>query len=204
MVTELSGTIGFVAPNAEIIKFINQRTGVENETTDADDDAQYEQTFNFDVDDLEPLIACPDSPDNVKSVSEVAGTEVDQVFIGSCTNGRFEDLEVAARILKGRKVDSKIRLIIVPATMEVAQEALAEGFYQIFLEAGAVVANPSCALCTIGHPGVLAPGDVMVSTSNRNFPDKIGKGGQIYLASPATAASTAIKGEISDPREMLK
>jgi len=128
--------------------------------------------------------------------------EIQQAFIGSCTNGRLEDLREAARILKGRKVKDGFRLIITPATINVAREAEEMGYMKIFLEAGAIVTNPSCALCTIGHPGVLATGDATLSTSNRNFPGKIGKG-SIYLCSPAVAAYSAIKGKISDPREVL-
>ncbi len=168
----------------------------------ADDTALYEKVYEYSVDDLAPQIACPHSPDKVKDVKDVAGTKVDQVFIGSCTNGRIEDLEVAARLLKGRSVKSGLRLIIVPATMETAQAAVRKGLHEIFLESGAVVTNPGCALCTTGHPGILAPGEVMVSTSNRNFVGKLGKGGEVYLASPATAAATAIRGEIADPRSI--
>jgi homoaconitate hydratase family protein len=198
MVTEMSGKIGFITPNNEIVSFVNERSGQKNEFVSADKNAEYEDVLNFEVDDLEPMVACPHSPDNVRSVREVEGTKIGQVFIGSCTNGRFDDLFEAAKILKGNK--SKARLIIVPATMEVAKEAIEKGLYKIFIDAGAVVSNPSCALCTIGHPGVLAPYDVLLSTSNRNYLGKIGKDAEIYLCSPATAAASAINGEITDPR----
>ena len=176
MVTELSGEIGFFESNGE---------------------GEYEKVYEFDVSDISPQIACPHSPDNVKDVKGVAGTPIDQVFIGSCTNGRYEDLEQAAKILKGRKI--KTRLIIVPASTKVAQEALKHGLYEIFLDAGAVLINPGCSLCTTGHPGILAPGERMVSTSNRNFIGKLGKGGEIWLVSPQTAAASAIRGEITEP-----
>jgi homoaconitase/3-isopropylmalate dehydratase large subunit len=156
----------------------------------------------FSAENIEPQIACPHSPDNVKDIQEVGGTKIDQVFIGSCTNGRFEDLKVAAEILKGKKKAAHVRLIIVPATMEVAKQSVSAGLYEIFLNAGAVVTNPGCALCTTGHPGILAPGEIMVSTSNRNFIGKLGKGADVYLASPATAAASALAGEIIDPREV--
>jgi 3-isopropylmalate/(R)-2-methylmalate dehydratase large subunit len=167
-----------------------------------DTKAQYEKVYQFSVDNLAPQIACPHSPDNVEDVSEVAGTRVDQVFIGSCTNGRYEDLATAAQILKGRKIKEGVRLVVVPATMEVAKSAVRSGLHEIFLAAGGVVTNPGCALCTTGHPGILAPEEVMVSTSNRNFIGKLGKKAEVYLASPATAAATALTGEITDPRSL--
>ncbi|RLF46434.1 MAG: homoaconitate hydratase family protein [Thermoplasmata archaeon] len=202
MVTEMDGKIGFIKPNREVISFLEENTGKNIEVIESDKDAEYLDTFEFSISDLEPQIACPHSPDNVKSVREVEGTPIDQVFIGSCTNGRIRDLEIAARILKGKKVHKGCRLIVTPATTEVAKEALKKGLIQTFLDAGAVITNPSCALCTIGHPGVLASGDVTLSTSNRNYPGKIGKGGEIYLVSPATAAASAIYGKITNPRGM--
>ena len=200
MVTEMDGKIGFMVPNAEVINFLKEKTGKDIKPISPDKDAEYIETHDFDVSNLEPMISCPHSPDNVKAVREIEGKEIDQVFIGSCTNGRIEDLRIAAKILKGKRV--KARTIITPSTVEVAKRALREGLIEIFLEAGAVVTNPSCALCTIGHPGVLAKGDVTLSTSNRNYPGKIGKGGEIYLVSPATAAASAINGRIADPRDV--
>jgi len=200
MVTEMDGKIGFMVPNAEVINFLKEKTGKDIKPISPDKDAEYIETHDFDVSNLEPMISCPHSPDNVKAVREVEGKEIDQVFIGSCTNGRIEDLRIVAKILKGKRV--KARTIITPSTVEVAKRALREGLIEIFLEAGAVVTNPSCALCTIGHPGVLAKGDVTLSTSNRNYPGKIGKGGEIYLVSPATAAASAINGRIADPRDV--
>jgi len=200
MVTEMDGKIGFMVPNAEVINFLKEKTGKEIKPISPDKDAEYIESYDFDISNLEPMISCPHSPDNVKAVREVEGKEIDQVFIGSCTNGRIEDLRIAAKILKGKRV--KARTIITPSTTEVAKQALREGLIEVFLESGAVVTNPSCALCTIGHPGVLAKGDVTLSTSNRNYPGKIGKGGEIYLVSPATAAASAINGKITDPRDM--
>ena len=202
MVTEMSGDIGFIQPNDEIIEYIRARSGEKLETIQPDANAVYEKIHEFKINDLEPQIACPHSPDNVKDIGDVSKIEVDQVFIGSCTNGRFEDLKSAAEILKGNKVKPGMRLIIVPATMEVARESLEQGLYDIFMKAGAVITNPGCALCTTGHPGILAPGEVMVSTSNRNFVGKLGKGAKVFLASPPTAAATALTGVITDPREV--
>jgi 3-isopropylmalate/(R)-2-methylmalate dehydratase large subunit len=202
MVTEMSGDVGFVVPSKDIIDFIALRSGCTIEPIAPDPGAVYVRTVKFTVDALEPMIACPHSPDNVTKVKNVAGTRVDQVFIGSCTNGRVEDLAAAAEILRGRKIHNATRCIIVPSTMEVARAALESGLYEIFLNAGAVVTNPGCALCTTGHPGILAPGETMVSTSNRNFIGKLGKGAQVYLASPETAAAAAVTGSIIDPREI--
>ncbi len=199
MVTEMSGDIGFIEPDETVYEFFFVYNTNDIEPVRADDGTVYERVYEFDITNLRPQIACPHSPDNVKNVSEVAGKKIDQAFIGSCTNGRFEDLKIAARILDGKRINNHVRLIIVPATMEVAQEAERAGFYKIFLESGAVVVNPGCSLCTTGHPGILAPGEVMISTSNRNFVGKLGKGAEVYLASPATAATSAIKGEITAP-----
>jgi homoaconitate hydratase family protein len=202
MVTEMSGDVGIIAPDEHVLEYLRPRTKATLEPLSPDADAVYERTYKYSVDDLSPQIACPHSPDNVKDVAEVAGTKVDQVFIGSCTNGRIEDLESAAQYLRGRKISNDVRLIIVPATMEVARAAVQSGLYDIFLASGAVVTNPGCALCTTGHPGILAPEEVMVSTSNRNFVGKLGRGAQVYLASPATAAATALTGVITDPRSI--
>lgn len=202
MVTEMSGDVGFILPDQRVVDYISSRTGEGVASLDMDVSAEYERVYEFIVDDLEPQIACPHAPDNVKDVKDVAGKKVDQVFIGSCTNGRLEDLEVAAQFLKGRTIKNGIRLIIVPATMETAKAAVRSGLYEIFLASGAVVTNPGCALCTTGHPGILAQDEVMVSTSNRNFVGKLGKGAEVYIASPATAAATALNGEITDPRNI--
>ncbi len=200
MVTEMSGKIGFTEPGGDVMDFLREATGEEQPEWHADADAPYVEERHFNVSDLPPMVAAPHSPDNVVPAEEFQGTRIDQAFIGSCTNGRLEDLRAAADVLRGGSVAKGTRLIITPATMNVARQAEAEGLYRVFLEAGAIVTNPSCALCTIGHPGVLAPGDVTMSTSNRNFPGKIGKGGEIYLCSPATAAASAMYGEITDPR----
>ena len=202
MVTEMSGKIGLIESNDQTIEYLTEATGGPIEVWHADPDAPYVEERRYDVSDLPPLVAAPHSPDNVVSVEDLLGIHIDQVFVGSCTNGRVEDLRAAAAILEGEQVDQGMRLIITPATQNVAKEAVREGLYNIFIEAGAIVTNPSCALCTIGHPGVLAEGDVTMSTSNRNFPGKIGKGGEIYLCSPATAAASALYGQITDPREV--
>ncbi|MDH4211395.1 MAG: aconitase/3-isopropylmalate dehydratase large subunit family protein [candidate division WOR-3 bacterium] len=202
LVTEMSGDVGFIVPDEQVLDFIRVRTEEPLERISADQDSRYCETYEFSVDDLVPQVACPHSPDNVRDVADVAGVKVDQVFIGSCTNGRHEDLQTAARILNGHRIRDGLRLVVVPATIDVAKEAVRSGVHEIFLASGAVVTNPGCALCTTGHPGILAPGETMVSTSNRNFVGKLGKGANVYLASPATAAATALKGEITDPRSL--
>ena len=200
MVTEMSGKIGLIGSNDRTREWLAARTGGPVEEWRADPGASSGAELQYVVDDLPPLVAAPHSPDNVVPAEDLRGTHIDQVFVGSCTNGRVEDLRAAAEVLEGEQVASGMRLIVTPTTQNVAKEAVREGLYNTFIEAGAIVTNPSCALCTIGHPGVLAEGDVTMSTSNRNFPGKIGKGGEIYLCSPATAAASALYGEITDPR----
>lgn len=161
------------------------------------DPGSYDLVFDYDITDLEPQVAVPFRVDNVRPVSELAGLEVDQVFIGTCTNGRLEDLEVAARVLLGKQV--KARTLIIPASREVLREALQSGIIQTLVEAGALIGPPGCGPCLGAHMGVLAEGEVCVSTSNRNFPGRMGKGGLVYLASPATAAASALQGCLAVP-----
>lgn len=164
----------------------------------SDPDAEYEKVIDFDVSTLEPLVTVGYKPDQVKPVREMEGTRVDQVYIGSCTNGRFEDLEVAASVLKGKKIHPHVRGILAPATPEVTRRALEAGILKIFLEAGFCVTNPTCGACLGMSNGVLAPGEVCASTTNRNFNGRMGKGGMIHLMSPATAAATAVAGFITN------
>ncbi len=169
-----------------------------------DEDAEYEKEFNIDVSDLPPLVAKPHSVDNVVSVEEVEGTDVNQVYIGTCTNGRISDIEVAVKILKGRKVDEETRLIVTPASKRVYLEALRRGFLEIIMEAGGIVNPPGCGPCVGIHQGVLGDGEVCISTQNRNFRGRMGNPeSEIYLASPATCAASAIEGKITDPRRYL-
>jgi 3-isopropylmalate/(R)-2-methylmalate dehydratase large subunit len=201
MVTEMEGKVGLVIPDKALLSWVGERAGQKVQAVLPDRDASYWEEWEFDISGLEPLIACPDRPDNVRPVREVAGTRVDEVFIGSCTNGRLEDLRAAAEVLErmGGKIAPHVRMIVTPATTEVAMQAVEAGLYETFIKAGAMVTNQGCSLCTIGHHGVLAEGDVLVSTGNRNFRGKLGKGSLSYLASPAVAAATAVKGEIALP-----
>ena len=170
-----------------------------------DRDADYFDTITIDISNLSPLVALPSGFSNIRLVSEVEGTYIDQIFIGSCTNGRLNDLRVVARILKGRKVHSSVRLLIAPASRKVYLQALSEGLIDIFLQAGAVILPPGCGPCLGRHMGVLGPNECALSTSNRNFVGRMGSPtAQIYLASPATAAASAITGEITDPRRYFQ
>ncbi len=165
----------------------------------------YTDSVTIEADQLEPLIACPNKPDNVKAISEVEGLEVDQVFIGSCTNGTLPDLRAAAKILGGKRVKPYLRAIVAPATIDIYREAQSEGLIETFLSSGVMVTMPpGCGPCLGRHLGVLGKGDVCVSTSNRNYQGRMGSPeGSIYLASPATAAATAVEGKIADPRRYL-
>lgn len=161
------------------------------------DPGSYDLEYEFDVTELEPMVAMPFRVDNVRPVSEVEGLEIDQVFIGTCTNGRLEDLEAAARILRGRRV--RTRTLVIPASREVLLEALERGVIETLVRAGAMIAPPGCGPCLGAHMGVLGEGEVCLSTSNRNFPGRMGKGGLVYLASPSTAAASAIRGCLTRP-----
>ncbi len=169
-----------------------------------DEDAEYEKEMYFDVSDLTPIVAKPHQVDNTARIEEVEGTKVDQVFVGTCTNGRLSDLEVVARILKGRTVHKDVRLLVAPASREVYMKALEKGYIQEIIKAGGVVLPPGCGPCVGIHLGILADGEVCLSTQNRNFKGRMGNpNAEIYLSSPATAAASAIEGKIADPRKYL-
>jgi len=204
MAAEMGAKAGVVEPDGTTRAWLKGRTDVSYEEVLADADASYERVIEYDISDLSPQVARPHTVDNVVPVTQVVGTRVDQAFIGTCTNGRLEDFEVAAQILRGRKVASHTRLLILPASREVLLSALAEGIVTDLVNAGAVVLNSGCGPCLGAHEGVMAPGEVTVSTANRNFKGRMGcKDSEIYLASPATVAASALAGEITDPREYL-
>jgi 3-isopropylmalate/(R)-2-methylmalate dehydratase large subunit len=166
-----------------------------------DSDALSLETMYVDVNELEPQIACPHNVDNVKPVSEVEGTHIDQVFLGSCTNGRLSDLRTAAKIMKGKEVSKNIRMLVIPASREVYSKAMDEGLLRTFVDSGALVCNPCCGPCLGGHIGLVGPGEVSLSTSNRNFKGRQGSpDAEVYLSSAAVAAASAITGKITDPR----
>ncbi len=206
MITESGGKVGFFSPGKAVLDWLSPRMDETPQPISADEGAEYVEEFDFDLAEIVPLIACPHTPDNVKTVQEVIGEKIDSAFIGSCTNGRIEDLRIAAKIIEraGRKLAKGMRLTVVPATMEVAKAALSEGLWEIFLEAGAMVTNPGCSLCTIGHHGVLYAGERLISTSNRNFLHKLGRDAYVYLASPATVSASAVAGAIADPSDYIQ
>jgi len=196
MATEMGAIIGLIVPNEEVLKHFNQ-----SDSLLPDDDAVYDDTICVDISHLKPQIAKPPSPDNVVDVAEVAGKEIHSVFIGSCTNGTYEDLTKVANLVKGRKVKEGIFGTIVPATMKSYKRLLNEGHIMTFIDAGFVVSNPGCGGCASGQIGMTGEGQVQVSTSNRNFAGKQGAG-DTYLASPETAAASAILGRIAAKEEL--
>jgi 3-isopropylmalate/(R)-2-methylmalate dehydratase large subunit len=168
-----------------------------------DDDAEYAQVIEYDVSEIEPQVAFPHLPSNTKPISEVGDIELDQVVIGSCTNGRLDDLRVAAEILRGRKINNKLRCIIIPGSQQVYLDALREGLIEIFIQAGAVVSPPTCGPCLGGHMGVLASGERCLATTNRNFVGRMGSpSSEVYLCNPAVAAASAVLGRIGSPDEI--
>jgi 3-isopropylmalate/(R)-2-methylmalate dehydratase large subunit len=201
---EMGAKFGVVPFDRVTQKYLSEVTSQRYEPILSDRQAVYEKEFLFYVSKLEPQVACPHNVDNVKPVSEVKGIKIDQVVLGSCTNGRLDDLEIAAKILKGKKVHPHIRMLVLPATRTIFSQAIKKGYIQIFLDAGAVILNPGCGPCLGAHEGILAAGERCVATTNRNFKGRMGSpDSEVYLASPALAAATAVRGEIADPREYI-
>jgi 3-isopropylmalate/(R)-2-methylmalate dehydratase large subunit len=203
MAVEMGAKAGIIEPDKKTVDYVKTRTDKPFKPVKSDTDSVYEKIVDVDVSDLEPQVAVPHSVDNVKPVSEVEDTEVDQAFIGSCTNGRLEDLRSAAQILKGKKIAGGVRLIVIPASQEIYLNALNEGLIKTFMEAGATIGNPNCGPCLGGHMGIMADGEACISSSNRNFVGRMGSTkSYVYLASPATVAASAITGKITDPRRL--
>jgi len=183
--------------------FLSGRVKGVTEDMVSDRDANYSRIVQINVNGLVPQIACPHSPDKVVPVSEAAGKKVDQVLIGTCTGGRIEDYRMAAGLMQGKRVARKIRCLIVPASSRIYRQMLEEGLLRVFLDAGCVICNPHCGPCGGVQAGLIADGEVCVSTSNRNFQGRMGSPkGEVYLGSAATAATTALTGELTDPREL--
>jgi 3-isopropylmalate/(R)-2-methylmalate dehydratase large subunit len=203
MSIEAGAKAGIVAPDEKTAEYLHKKSADSVRRIESDENSKYERTVEVDASALAPQVARPHSPDNVAPVEEIPETRVDQAFLGSCTNGRIEDLRVAARILDGRKVHDRTRLIITPASQDVYRECLQEGLLDVFAQSGAIVTNPGCGVCIGIHMGILGPGETCVSSSNRNFVGRMGSPlAKIFLASPATVAASAVTGRISDPRTL--
>jgi len=203
MAVEAGAKNGIIAPDATTLDYVKGRTLRPYSLYESDADAPYLFEKAYEVSNLEPQVACPSLPSNVVPVSQVKDVVIDQAVIGSCTNGRIEDLRLAAQILKGHKAAKGVRLIVIPATPLVWRQAMDEGLMTIFMDAGAVISPPTCGPCLGGHMGILAPGEVAVATTNRNFVGRMGHTtSKVYLASPAVAAASAVTGRISSPKDL--
>lgn len=204
MAIELGAKNGIMEPNKKTLEYLKNVSATNFEVVKSDQDADYQKEYFFDVDGMEPQISCPSDVDNVSSISKIEGTAINQAFIGSCTNGRLEDLRIAARVLEGKRVHEDVRLIIVPASANIYKDAMKEGLIDTFIDAGGIVCNPGCGPCLGAHMGVLGKDEVCISTTNRNFVGRMGDPESfLYLANPAVAAYSAIFGEIRNPQELL-
>lgn len=206
MAIEAGGKNGIIAVDDVTKTYLQERNIYDYEIFTSDEDVEYAQIFEFNAANIEPQVAFPHLPENTKGVSEIKeDIKIDQAFIGSCTNGRISDLRIAAEVLKGQKVAKYVRLIVIPATVEIYRQAMKEGLFDIFLDAGAVVSTPTCGPCLGGHMGILADSEVAISTSNRNFIGRMGSPRSfVYLANPAVVAASAIAGKIISPDEVVK
>lgn len=203
MAIECGAKNGIFPVDEVTLEYVNGRSLREYKVFEADEDAQYDETITVDLSTLRPTVAFPHLPENTKTIDEVPEIKIDQVVIGSCTNGRMEDMRTAASILKGKKVADGVRVIVIPATQQIYLDCIKEGLTEIFIEAGAIVSTPTCGPCLGGHMGILAKGERAVSTSNRNFVGRMGHTeSEIYLASPAVAAASAVAGYIADPAKI--
>jgi len=207
MAIEAGARAGIIEPDAITMRYIRRTSHAIRRTSKfykSDKDAKYEKTYKWDISKLEPLVACPHLPSNVKPVSKLKNIKLNQVVIGSCTNGRISDLRIAATILKNRKVKQGLRLIVIPATQKVYLQAVKEGLAEIFINAGGVFSTPTCGPCLGGHMGILTEGERCLATTNRNFVGRMGHPkSEVYLSNPAVAAASAIKGRIAHPQEIL-
>jgi len=210
MSVEMGAKATYIRPDEKVMEYISH-TNPEKykefksvKRTNNINREEYESIYNFDISDLEPQVALPHRVNNVVSVSQAAGKPIHQALIGTCTGGRINDIKIAAQILKGKKISPSVRLLIIPASNKILEKCIELGYIQILLNAGAVLVTPSCGPCLGAHEGVLAPGEACISTSSRNFPGRMGSTeAKIFLSSPATAAASAIKGVITDPRKFL-
>jgi len=204
MVVEAGAKFGVFLSDNKLENWIQKRSKEEYNVIHPDKEAIYEKTLEYNLSEISPMVAKPSSPGNADGIENVEGIEIDQAFLGSCTNGRIEDLRIAAKILKGKSINPKTRFIITPASKEVYITAMKEGLLDIFINAGAIITHSTCGACIGGHMGVLGDEEVCISSTNRNFVGRMGAASsQVYLASPATVTASAIYGKITDPREVL-
>jgi len=205
MAIEAGAKNGIFIVDEKTVEYVLNHSNKSWTVYEPDADAEYDEVYEIDLSKIRPTVAFPHLPDNTRTIDEVGDVEIDQVVIGSCTNGRMEDLRVAAKILKGRKVKKGVRLIVFPGTQRIYLEALKEGIIEQLIEAGAVVSTPTCGPCLGGHMGILAKGERAVATTNRNFVGRMGHTeSEVYLASPAVAAASAVTGKITDPDTLMK
>ena len=201
MAMEIGAKFGFFQPDEKLRRFLSSRTNRKFELICSDKDAVYERSYEIDVTGLEPQVALPYTVDNVKPVSEIGDVKINQAVLGSCTNGRLEDLKMAADIVRGKKVDAHVRLLVFPASVEVYKAALRRGILSTLIESGAIICNPGCGPCFGAHMGILAAGETCIASINRNFKGRMGSPeSKVYLASPVTVAASALEGKIADPR----
>lgn len=203
MAIEAGGKVGLFPVDQKTLDYAEAAGFSGAETMVADDDAEYERVLNIDVTNMEPQVACPHLPDNVKPVDETSGLKIHQAVIGSCTNGRIEDMREAAAILQGRKVDQRVRCIVLPATPSIWKACMKEGLMEIFMDAGCIVGPPTCGPCLGGHMGILAGGERCIATTNRNFKGRMGSlEAEVFLSNPSVAAASAVAGEIINPAKL--
>jgi len=210
MAVEMGAKATYIRPDEKVMEYIshtNPKKYKEYQSIKKSNNInseEYESIFNFNISNLEPQVALPHRVDKVVSVLQAAGKPIQQALIGTCTGGRINDIKIAAQILKGKKIFSSVRLLIIPASNKILEKCIELGYIQTLLDSGATLATPSCGPCLGAHEGVLAPGEACISTSSRNFPGRMGSTeAKIFLSSPATVAASAIKGVITDPREFL-
>lgn len=203
MGVEMGAKVAIVPYDDKTEEYLEGRTEEEYSVVYSDEDAEYQEEFVYDAEYTEPMVACPHKVENVQPVEELGDVEIQQAFLGSCTNGRFEDLAMAADILEGEKISEGVRMLVAPASREVYQDSLKAGILDKLVDAGAVIENPGCTTCWGGHLGILAPGEICISSSNRNFKGRMGSPkAEIYLGSPATVAASALTGKITSPRDL--
>lgn len=203
MAIEAGGKNGIFPVDEKTIEYMNEHSTKKYTIYEADEDADYDEVIEINLSTLRPTVSFPHLPENTRTIDEVGSVKIDQVVIGSCTNGRIEDMRTAAEILKGRKVHPAVRTIIIPATQKIYKQCITEGLAEIFIDAGAIISTPTCGPCLGGYMGILADGERALATTNRNFVGRMGHtGSEVYLASPAVAAATAIAGKIADPEKI--